>query len=87
MQENQQQPKLEKQTTISTNTAANQVDQKPTKTQTNNTVNNTAGTSNKIQNEKPKLPRPESAMKRPDKINSEIKEIKEDASKNAKKVK
>ena len=85
-QEIQQQPKLEKQTTLSTNTTGNQQDQKQTKNQTNISVNNTAVTSNKITNDKPKLPRPESAMKRPDKINSEIKEIKEDTNKNSKKV-
>jgi hypothetical protein len=51
------------------------------------TTNTSAGVlSNKQQNEKPKLVRPESAMKRPEKINSEIKEVKEDPNKNNKKV-
>ncbi len=49
--------------------------------------NNTASNANKPpQAEKPKLVRPDSAMKRPEKINSEIKEVKEDPNRTYKKV-
>ncbi len=97
IQEIQPPIKFEKQSTLPSSTANNASESKSNKTQANSNANvqpnsqqhssnNTANTNKPQQPEKPKLVRPESAMKRPEKINSEIKEVKEDATKTIKKV-
>jgi len=97
IQEMQAPTKFEKQTTLPSSTANNNPESKSLKAQPNSNTNvqpnsqqpssnNTTNTNKQQQAEKPKLVRPESAMKRPEKINSDIKEVKEDATKTNKKV-